>query len=241
VEIAALSVKESHPLSPPFTLVIPAYNEAERIPRLLAQIAGAGGEFIFVCEGDDETPRLVLEFAGAHPEMNVRCLHRAGRMGKGGAIREGLALASAPLVGYMDADASTSFSQMQGLFSLINGADAVIGSRWVNGAVLERPQGLSRRIESRIFNCIVRLLFGLPFHDTQCGAKVFKKSAIDAVIREMVSSGFEFDVELLWRLKNRGFCIREHPITWRDTSSSNVRGSDGFRMLVNLVRLRLGW
>jgi glycosyltransferase involved in cell wall biosynthesis len=235
-----LNGKPTHPPSPAFTLVVPAYNEADRIPLLLSQIAGAEGEFIFVCEGNDETPRLVLEFAGAHPEMTIRCLHRPERMGKGGAIREGMAIASAPLVGYMDADASTSFSQMRDLFSLIDDADGVIGSRWVQGAVLEKPQGLSRRIESRIFNCIVRLLFGLPFRDTQCGAKVFKKSAIDAVIREMVSSGFEFDVELLWRLKRRGFCIREHPIAWRDTSSSNVRGTDGFRMLANLVRLRLG-
>ncbi|MDH7509587.1 MAG: glycosyltransferase [Methanolinea sp.] len=235
-----MSGKTTRPPSPPFTLVIPAYNEAERIPRLLLQIAGAEGEFIFVCEGNDETPRLVLDFAGAHPEMTVRCLYRSGRMGKGGAIREGVTLASAPLVGYMDADASTSFSQMRDLFSLIDGADGVIGSRWVRGAVLEKPQGLSRRIESRIFNCIVRLLFGLPFRDTQCGAKVFKKSAIDAVIREMTSSGFEFDVELLWRLKTRGFRIREHPIVWRDTSSSNVRRSDGIRMLANLIRLRLG-
>lgn len=241
METLTLGDKALHPSPPLFTLVIPAYNEADRIPRLLVQIAGSEGEFIFVCEGNDATPQLVLEFARAHPEMTIRCLHHAERMGKGGAIREGMSMASASLVGYMDADASTSFAQIRELFSLINGADVVIGSRWVKGSVLEKPQGLFRRIESRIFNYIVKLLFGLPFKDTQCGAKVFKKSAIDAVIREMVSSGFEFDVELLWRLKQRGFRIREHPITWRDTSSSNVRGSDGVRMFGNLVRLRLGW
>jgi len=226
--------------TPPFTLVIPAYNEAERITSLLAQIEGVDGEFIFVCDGNDATPRIVMQFARAHPGMNVRCLHRAGRTGKGSAIRDGIGMASAPLVGYMDADASTSFSQMRELFSLIDGADGVIGSRWVKGALLERPQGLFRRIESRIFNVFVRVLFGLPFRDTQCGAKVFKKSAIDAVIKEMVSPGFEFDVELLWRLHRGGFRIREHPIAWRDTGSSRVRRRDGLGMLCSLARLRMG-
>ncbi len=222
---------------PPFALVIPAYNEAERIPRLLEQIAGAEGEFIFVCEGDDATPEILGKFARDHPQMTICCLHRSGRLGKGGAIREGMSLASSPLVGYMDADASTSFAQMRELFALIDGTDAVIGSRWIEGAVLERPQGFFRRLESRIFNGVVRLLFSLPFKDTQCGAKVFKKSAIDAVIREMVSSGFEFDVELLWRLKQKGFRIREHPIAWQDAGSSHVRGTDAVRMLWSLVRL----
>jgi len=205
------------------------------------QIEDADGEFIFVCDGDDATPQIVVRFAQAHPEMRVHCLHRTSRNGKGSAIRDGIGLASAPLVGYMDADASTSFSQMRELFSLLDGADAVIGSRWVEGALLKKPQGFFRRLESRIFNVIVRVLFGLPFKDTQCGAKVFKKSAIDAVIGDMVSSGFEFDVELLWRLHRKGFRIREHPISWRDTGSSRVRRMDGFGMLCSLVRIRMGW
>ncbi|MEM2124105.1 MAG: glycosyltransferase, partial [Methanolinea sp.] len=129
---------------PPYTLVVPAYNEAGRIQRLLAQIEGAEGEFIFVCEGEDGTPEIVNRFARAHPGMNITCVHRQGRLGKGGAITEGMRRASGRLVGYVDADASTSFSQMVELFSLLGDADAVIGSRWVPGAVIERRQGLLR-------------------------------------------------------------------------------------------------
>lgn len=224
---------------PPYTLIVPAYNEAGRIQRLLGQIEGAEGEFIFVCEGEDETPELVTRFARAHPAMNISCVHRAGRLGKGGAIIEGMRRAHGRLVGYMDADASTSFPQMMELFSLLDGVDAVIGSRWVPGAVIAQRQGLFRQLESRVFNSIVRFLFGLPFRDTQCGAKVFRKSAIEAVIGEMVSTGFEFDVELLWRLKERGFSVREHPISWCDTRSSHVRGTDGMQMLFRLLLLRL--
>ncbi|HNQ30612.1 MAG TPA: glycosyltransferase [Methanolinea sp.] len=225
-------------VDPPYTLIIPAYNEETRIPRLLSQLGGARGEIICICEGDDHTPALVSEFAQNHRGVDIRCDRRAVRLGKGGAILEGMRQARAPLVGYMDADASTSFSQMLALFALLDGADAVIGSRWIEGSVLVRGQGLFRRLESRAFNGIIRTLFGLPFKDTQCGAKVFKKAAIDAVIEQMVSTGFEFDVELLWRIRNCGFRIREHPITWNDMGDSRVRGNDVVRMLASLLRLR---
>jgi len=224
--------------TPPYTLIIPAYNEEARIPLLLSQLAGAEGEVICICEGDDRTFSLISEFAEANPDVCIRCDRRAGRLGKGGAILEGMRQARAPLVGYMDADASTSFPQMLELFALLNGADVVIGSRWIEGSVLVRQQGLGRRFESRVFNMIIRLVFGLPFKDTQCGAKVFKKAAIDAVIGQMVSTGFEFDVELLWRIRNLGFSIREHPITWHDRGDSRVRGGDVLRMLSGLLRLR---
>ena len=224
---------------PPYTIIIPAYNEAARISRLLAQMAGAEGEIIFVCEGDDATPDLIGEFARQHPGVCIRCDRRNGRLGKGGALREGIRQARGEFVGYMDADASTSFAQVLALFPILDGADVVIGSRWIRGSVLERQQGAVRRLESRVFNGIIRLLFGMPYKDTQCGAKVFKKAAIDAVMAHMVSTGFEFDVELLWRIRNAGFRILEHPIAWQDMGDSRVTAGDAGRMLYGLVRLRL--
>ena len=86
---------------------------------------------------------------------------------------------------------------------------------------------------------LFRSLFGLSFKDTQCGAKVFKKSAIDAVIGDMVSSGFEFDVELLWRLSRKGYTIREIPIKWTNMSDSRVTRSDAGGMLAGLLKLRI--
>ncbi|MCU0632605.1 MAG: glycosyltransferase family 2 protein [Methanolinea sp.] len=222
----------------PYTLIIPAYNEQERIPHLLSQLARARGEIICICEGDDATPDLVAAFARSHPEVCIRCDRRRERLGKGSAIREGMLQARGPLVGYMDADASTSFSQMLTLFQTLDGADVVIGSRWIEGSVLIREQDLARRLESRVFNLIIRLLFGLKFKDTQCGAKVFKKAAIDAVIAHMVSTGFEFDVELLWRIQSAGFLIRECPISWHNMGDSRVKRKDVLRMLCGLLRLR---
>lgn len=222
----------------PYTLIIPAYNEEDRIARLLSQIGDAKGEIIFMCEGSDSTPERVAEFTRIHPDVRIRCDRRNARLGKGGAILEGMRQVHSSVVGYMDADASTSFRQMLALFSHLNGADVVIGSRWVEGSNLETQQGFVRRLESRMFNGLIRILFNLPYKDTQCGAKVFKKAVIDAVLEDMVSTGFEFDVELLWRIQKAGFRIREYPISWNNMGDSRVKGGDAGRMLCGLLKLR---
>jgi len=225
-------------LNPDFSIIIPAYNEEQRIGRLLSQVPGSGGHFLIICDGRDSTPAIVREFAGANPETDLRCLVYSRRLGKGGAVREGFINTDTPYVGFMDADASTSVEQMVSLFDELEKADCVVGSRWLPESVIPERQGIARRCESRGFNLLIRLLFGLTLTDTQCGAKVFKKSAIDAVIGEMVTTGFEFDVELLWRLSLKGYTIKEHPITWQNQGGSRVRGMDSIRMLKSLVSIR---
>ncbi|MFA5295644.1 MAG: dolichyl-phosphate beta-glucosyltransferase [Methanoregulaceae archaeon] len=225
-------------MTPAFSIIIPAYNEENRIGGLLAQMEGSSGDYLVVCDGSDSTPEIIRQFAEVHPELTLRCLTYPERLGKGGAVREGFLHASAPLVGFMDADGSTSIAQMQALFAVLDGADCVIGSRWLPGSVVPTRQGITRRIESRGFNILIRSLFSLSLSDTQCGAKVFKKSAIDAVIGDMISTGFEFDVELLWRLSKKGLSIREYPITWHNQEESRVRRTDIFRMLTRLIALR---
>jgi glycosyltransferase involved in cell wall biosynthesis len=225
-------------LTTDFSIIIPAYNEEQRIGQLLSQIPCSGGHYLVICDGSDDTVGIVREFAAAHPEIDLRCLTYSHRLGKGGAVREGFLSTTTPSVGFMDADASTSVAQMVSLFAVLDGADCVIGSRWLPDSIVPERQGFARRFESRGLNLLIRLLFGLSLTDTQCGAKVFKKTAIDAVIGEMASSGFEFDVELLWRLSMKGYVIKECPITWQNESGSRVKGMDIFRMLRNLVSLR---
>ena len=225
-------------MTPDFCIIIPAYNEEHRIGLILSQIPGSGGQYLVICDGSDSTPDIVRKFAAAHPGTDLRCLTYSRRLGKGGAVKEGFSHATTPSVGFMDADASTSVAQMVSLFDALEGADCVIGSRWLPGSIVPERQGILRRFESRGFNLMNRLLFGLSLTDTQCGAKVFKKSAIDAVIGDMISSGFEFDVELLWRLSQKGYVIKEVPITWQNQGGSRVRVMDVFRMLRSLISLR---
>lgn len=223
-----------------YSLVIPAYNEEKRISQLFDRIGEFGGELIVVCDGNDNTADVVGQISASRPDLDIRCLKFKHRLGKGGGVIEGMKAARGSLAGYLDADGSTSIHQMMELFSHLSVYDGAIGSRWVAGAVLREQQGILRLFESRAFNLIIRLLFGLHYHDTQCGAKVFRKSAIDAVLPHMVSTGFEFDVELLWRLKQRGYSVKEFPIEWQNTGDSRVERRDMIRMLAGLLRVRFG-
>jgi len=225
--------------SPSTSLVIPAYNEENRIISVFEEIARYDGELIIVCDGTDSTAELVEQIANRRGDLQIRCLRFEHRLGKGGGVIEGLKAAQAPLVGFVDADGSTGIDEMVRLFSHLSSCDGAIGSRWIPGSELRVPQSPFRRLESRCFNLFVRVFFGLAYHDTQCGAKVFKKSAIDAVLPEMVSRGFEFDVELLWRLCRAGFTLEEIPIKWQNKGDSRVESRDILRMLSSLISIRL--
>jgi glycosyltransferase involved in cell wall biosynthesis len=224
-----------------YSLVIPAYNEEHRIIPLFDAIHGFDGELIVVCDGTDGTADLVDRVALARPDLNIRCLRFGHRLGKGGGVIAGLMAARFPLVGYFDADGSTSIDEMKRLFVSLASVDGAIGSRWIPGSKLKVRQSILRQMESRAFNLLIRALFGLTYHDTQCGAKVFKKSAIDAVLPMMISRGFEFDVELLWRLRSAGFGVAEIPIEWQNKVDSRVRKRDRFRMLSGLFMVRFGF
>ncbi len=225
---------------PPYSLVIPAYNEEKRIRPLFDAIDRFNGELIVVCDGTDGTAQVVEEISRKRTDLSIRCLTFDRRLGKGGGVIAGLSAAQALLVGFFDADGSTTIAEMMRLFSFLSENDGAIGSRWVDGSTLTVRQGILRRIESRSFNLLIRCLFGLDFHDTQCGAKVFRKTAIDRILPGLVSRGFEFDVELLWRLKMAGYHVIEVPVEWQNKGDSRVRKRDMVRMVRSLFRIRLG-
>ena len=221
------------------SLIIPAYNEEERIREVLVALSSFQGEILCICDGTDRTGDLIEDFRIRHPAVRLRLHSFPRRLGKGGAVVAGMQAATTPFIGFMDADGSTPLSQMTLLFTQLEDSDAVLGSRWVDGAIIGRKQGLVRRIQSRAFNLTVRVLFGLPFHDTQCGAKTFRKEALVPVLPDLLSTDFTFDVELLWRLRRKGFRIRETPIAWADRRGSKVEMGDAAGMLISLFRLRI--
>ena len=222
------------------SIIVPAYNEEKRIDGFLENLDGFSGRLIFVCDGTDSTDSIIQTFSENYSDYNITCLRYTERLGKGGGILEGLREADTPYCGFLDADGSASIIEMRRLFSALESADCAIGSRWLKDSDIVVGQGLGRKIQSRMFNLVVKLLFGLPFRDTQCGAKAFRKEALDTVLPQIKSTGFEFDVEILWRLHNSGYRITEVPITWEDRESSHVGGFDGADMLKNLIRLKRG-
>lgn len=222
------------------TIVIPAYNETGRIGGLLDGLVTYRGPVIVVCDGDDDTAGVVRAFAEAHPSCRMECREYKERLGKGGGVTAGLMRAETVYAGFMDADGSTTIPEMRRLFSHLTDADGVIGSRWIEGACVPVRQSMGRQVQSRLFNLFVRIVFSLPYHDTQCGAKVFRTQVVQAVLPSVQSEGFEFDVELLWRMKQQGFVVREVPIRWEDQPDSRVGSTTGLGMLKGLVKIRFG-
>jgi glycosyltransferase involved in cell wall biosynthesis len=228
------------------TIVIPACNEENRIGRMLGAYLpffvgryGAEVEFIVVINGTtDGTEAVVRGCAVRWPA--VRAVVEPGRIGKGGALVRGFADAQGDLVGFADADGSTPPEAFQDLVDRMGDAGAIIASRWCRGANVSPRQPLKRRMASRAFNLLTRVLFGLRLTDTQCGAKVMRREAIRAVLPHLGTTRWAFDVDLLFQLRRAGYVIREIPTTWRDVEGSGVRVvRTSLEMSVALVRLRL--
>lgn len=123
------------------------------------------------------------------------------------------------------------------LIHALNITDCAIASRRVEEARVSTSQPWGRRLSSKVFNILVNLLFNLGIKDTQCGAKVFKKDILN-VLPEIKTRGFEFDVELLWRIKNAGFKIKEVPVEWKHEAGSAFSLKYSGTMFLNLLKVR---
>lgn len=223
------------------SLIIPAYNEEKRIKKVINSYLSFldnkyDYELIFVCDGTDDTTMIVKNIADNNPHMKL--LEFPVRQGKGGAIIQGLKEAKGEFVGFVDSDESVLPSDFEKLMQALKYADCVIASRRAKGARILIPQPWKRRLFSKVFNIIVNMLFNLEISDTQCGAKVFKNSIIKPILPIMRTKGFEFDVELLWRIKNRGFIIKEVPIDWKHEKGSTFSLNQSGAMFLNLLKIR---
>jgi glycosyltransferase involved in cell wall biosynthesis len=232
---------------PSLLLLIPAYNEERRIEPVLrdyAQFFGKNysGKFqlVAVLNGcTDNTLGVVQGIAAEFPA--IRALEFKEPIGKGGALIEGLKLAlHADLIGYVDADGATPPHAFFDLVKQIGAADCVIGSRWLPGAVIHQSQTGNRQFASRIFHKIVQWLFWMNIHDTQCGAKVMKREAVEKIHSNLRIADMAFDINLLVALKRAGFRILEVPTEWTDKAGSKVHlFRSSLTMFLSVLRIRL--
>lgn len=235
--------------SPSILLLIPAYNEEARIEPALREFATYFREhyrgpfrMVVVLNGCvDNTLGVVQRVAREFPEIGW--LDYPGRIGKGGALIEGLKLApQADLIGYVDADGATGPRAFLELVQKTDRADCVIGSRWLPGAVLHQSQPWSRRFVSRCFHAIVQGFFWMNIQDTQCPAKVIKRGAMEKIHSSLMIADLAFDVNLLVALKRAGFGILEVPTEWTDKVGSKVTQTlirSSLVMFLSVLRLRL--
>jgi len=195
-------------------------------------------EIIVVCNGcTDDTPNIAGGLCATYSQIRALCFEE--KMGKGGAIIEGFRVAEGDAVGFVDADESVEPGDVKRMLDALENADGVIASRRLKDSRILIKQPLKRRAASRLFNMIVRVMFGLNLRDTQCGAKVFRKEAIRDVLGSLNTKGFEFDVELLWKLKNRGYKIIEFPVTWKHSEGSTFSLANAPKMFFSLLKVRL--
>src|SRR6188768_1407330 len=186
---------------PSLVLLIPAYNEEARIGPVLRAYAeffrkhyNGRFEIVVVLNGcRDNTLGVVESAAVAFPE--IRALEYVNPIGKGGALIEGLKLApTADLIGYVDADGATPPEAFLDLVRHCAEVDCAIGSRWLPGAIIQQTQSLKRRIFSRCFHAYVELLFQMHIKDTQCGAKVMRRAAVESIHSTLRIADVSFDI-----------------------------------------------
>ncbi|MGA2240812.1 MAG: dolichyl-phosphate beta-glucosyltransferase [Verrucomicrobiota bacterium] len=233
---------------PSLLLLIPAYNEERRIEPVLRDYArffqeNYSGKFqiVVVLNGcTDDTLGVVRRVAAEFPAV-LRVLEFKEPIGKGGALIEGLKLASfGDLIGYVDADGATLPRAFLELVRHIGDADCVVGSRWLPDSVIHQAQTGNRQFASRVFHTIVQLLFRLNIHDTQCGAKVMKREVVEKVHSFLRIADMAFDINLLVAIKRAGYRIREVPTEWTDQAGSKVTlFRSSLTMFLSVVRIRL--
>lgn len=237
-------------LAPSLLLLIPAYNEESRIEPVLRDYSRYFQEhyrgtfqIVVVLNGcQDNTLEVVRHVAREFPCISH--LEFKEPIGKGGALIEGMKLPSlADVIGYVDADGATSPKAFHDLVRQIerhSDVDCVIGSRWIPGAVLHQEQMRKRQIASRAFHLIVQILFWMNIHDTQCGAKVMRREAIELVHSSLRIADMAFDINLLYSLRCAGYRILEVPTEWTDKIGSKVTlGPTSLVMFLSVIRIRL--
>ncbi|HVP51516.1 MAG TPA: dolichyl-phosphate beta-glucosyltransferase [Terriglobales bacterium] len=226
-------------------MVIPAYNEAERIgatlEKVVAYVARMGwtAEVIVVNDGSrDATPGIVREWAQKNP--NIRLLENPGNRGKGYSVRHGMMEAAGDLLLFSDADLSSPIHEAEKLIAALRqGADIAIGSRWVQADLQTERQPLYRQFFGRIYNLLLPIILGLHFKDTQCGLKAFTRRSASAIFPRLRIDRWGFDPEILFLAVKAGMTVAEVPVMWAHDSRSKINPvTDGFRMFAEMLRIR---
>ena len=220
----------AHKEKPYLTIVVPAYQEEQRIASGLSSIfaylkrQSYSFEVLVVDDGSSDGTIGVLR-AFQQQEPTLRIVQHERNRGKGAAVRTGMRAAQSHFALIADADGSTPVTEIQKLFSALqHGNDIAIGSRYLPGSVLLRKQPFTRRMMGRAGNLLFRIIFGLRYSDTRCGFKLFSEIARAKIFQLQRLERWGFDTEILVIAKQLGLTVAEVPVQWHDHSTfSNVR------------------
>lgn len=227
------------------SIIIPMFNEEKRILPTLTDIdlkshkIDGKIEVVLVDDGSqDETATIVKDFQFSNGRIKKIFISCSTNKGKGMAIRQGIRNANGEVLVLFDADNSTSIDSSNDLKQYSGSFDVVIGSRYAKGSSITQKQSLVRRLISRFGNSLVRLMLGLPYNDTQCGFKMLKSQPAKKIIEKMTIDRWGFDIEMLTIAKSMGYKIKEAPVSWKDSSGSQLRaGRAAVRTLGELMKI----
>lgn len=232
-------------------IVIPAYNEEKRIGKTLesylaffdkkSKVEGFDYQILVVINNThDRTEEIVKKYAKKNKHISYLNLPKGG---KGYAVTKGfeeLLKGNADPIGFVDADLATPPEAFYDLFVNLRSSDGVLASRYLKGSKLTPALNFRRLFVARIFNFIVRSLFLMPYKDTQCGAKLFRKKALQATLPHLGMTQWAFDVELLYELNRRGFRVKDIQTTWYDIEGSKLHViKTSLQMLFSILQLRV--
>lgn len=231
-------------MKPYLSVIIPAYNEAKRLPLTLIDIdrhlsrLDYPYEIVVVDDGSkDATEEVVRRFS--HLIKNLRLINNKENHGKGWVVRQGMLQAKGEIRLFTDADNSTSVDQFSKMIPYLKeGYDIIIGSRDIKGAKLVPPQPWHKRLAGDIGNLIIQILLLPGMWDTQCGFKAFSEKAALKIFPLMKISRWAFDVEALVLAKKLGYRIKEIPVVWVNDPFSRVKLSSYFQVLLEVFKIK---
>ena len=243
------------------SIVIPAYNEKNRIHHTLESLIGFlkksrlpfDFEFIIVVDGKDSTDKVIMSFIrktkfsydvfvpenedftlsrGEKREGQFLLLLFPHRLGKGGGLMKGFQAAKGEIVFMIDADGAVPPSEMLKLLNLLEEADIAIASRYAPGSKAKIP--MTRVFFAKVFNLMVNILFSLGFDDTQCGFKAFKAKALKIILPLIKTTNFAWDVDMLVQAKKAGLKVEEVAVTYNAQKGGSITLTNGLQTALKM-------
>ncbi len=212
------------------SIIIPAYNEEDRIVHTLKETLAYlnsqpyRSEILVVSDGSTDGTAAVVRGFDAGLNVDLRLLEYFPNRGKGYAVRHGMLQGNAEIVMFMDADYSVDIREMEkGLALIQGGAHVAIASRTLIGSRVSHHQNKAREFSAKLYTTIQNLYLGIPFRDTQCGFKLFTRPAAQSLFLRQRLFSVIFDPEILWLAVTSGYRVAEFPITWHHMEDSRIQ------------------
>jgi glycosyltransferase involved in cell wall biosynthesis len=232
------------PREPDLSIIIPSYNEEHRLPATLERLAayiqtcGREVEVLVVDDGSkDRTAKIAESFRDKLPALRV--VSNGVNRGKGFSVRHGMQEARGRVALFTDADLSAPIEEADKLIGALEHYDVAMGSRAVDRSLITVHESPFREFAGIIFNKIVRLILWLPFVDTQCGFKAFRRERCKIIFEQQTIERFGFDPELLYLARHHGLHAVEIPVRWGHSPATKVSMlRDSIQMFLDIFQIR---